>query len=65
MSSILNFEDRATCIIFGDGCGAVLLELNTEGFGIVDSILKADGAGRAFLHQKAGGSVKPASVDRD
>lgn len=63
MSSILNFEDRATCIIFGDGCGAVLLEPNTDGFGIIDSILKADGAGRAFLHQKAGGSVKPASIE--
>jgi 3-oxoacyl-[acyl-carrier-protein] synthase III (EC 2.3.1.41) len=63
MSSILNFEDRATCIIFGDGCGAVLLEPNTEGLGILDSILKSDGSGRAFLHQKAGGSVKPATVD--
>lgn len=61
MSSILNFQDRATCIIFGDGCGAVLLEPNTEGFGIQDAILKSDGAGRVFLHQKAGGSVKPAS----
>lgn len=63
MTSILNFEDRTTCIIFGDGCGAVLLEPNTEGLGIIDSILKADGAGRAFLHQKAGGSVKPATVE--
>lgn len=61
MSSILNFQDRATCIIFGDGGGAVLLEPNEEGYGIVDSILKSDGSGRAFLHQKAGGSVKPAS----
>jgi 3-oxoacyl-[acyl-carrier-protein] synthase-3 len=63
MSSILNFEDRATCIIFGDGCGAVLLEPNTEGFGVVDSILRSDGAGRAHLHQKAGGSVRPASIE--
>jgi 3-oxoacyl-[acyl-carrier-protein] synthase III len=63
MSSILNYEDRATCIIFGDGGGCVLLEPNTEGLGIVDSILKSDGAGRAFLHQKAGGSVKPATVE--
>lgn len=63
MTSILNFEDRTTCIIFGDGCGAVLLEPNTEGLGIIDSILKADGAGRAYLHQKAGGSVKPATVE--
>jgi len=63
MSSILNYEDRATCIIFGDGCGCVLLEPDTEGYGIIDSVLKSDGAGRAFLHQKAGGSVKPATVE--
>lgn len=63
MSSILNYEDRTTCIIFGDGGGAVLLEPNTEGYGILDAILKSDGAGRAFLHQKAGGSVKPATVE--
>ena len=62
MSSILNYEDRATCIIFGDGGGCVLLEPNTEGNGLIDSILKSDGAGRAFLHQKAGGSVKPATI---
>lgn len=61
MSSIVNYKDRATCIIFGDGCGAVLLEPNTEGLGVMDSILKSDGAGRAYLHQKAGGSLKPAS----
>ena len=61
MSSIINYQDRATCIIFGDGCGAVLLEPNTEGNGVIDSILKSDGSGRAFLHQKAGGSLKPAS----
>jgi len=61
MSAIINFQDRATCIIFGDGGGAVLLEPNTEGYGILDSILCSDGAGRAFLHQKAGGSAKPAS----
>jgi len=61
MSSIINYEDRATCIIFGDGCGAALLEPNTEGYGIIDSILKSDGSGRDFLHQKAGGSLKPAS----
>lgn len=63
MSSILDYEDRATCIIFGDGGGAVLLEPNTEGNGIIDSILRSDGAGRAHLHQKAGGSVKPATVE--
>lgn len=63
MSSILNYEDRATCIIFGDGAGCVLLEPDTEGYGIQDSILRTDGAGRAFLHQKAGGSVKPATIE--
>ena len=61
MSSIINYKDRATCIIFGDGCGAVLLEPNTEGYGVMDSVLKSDGSGRAFLHQKAGGSLKPAT----
>lgn len=61
MSSITNYEDRATCIIFGDGCGAVLLEPNTEGNGIIDSVLKSDGIGSVYLHQKAGGSIKPAS----
>ncbi|MBS1773150.1 MAG: ketoacyl-ACP synthase III [Bacteroidetes bacterium] len=63
MSSILNYEDRTTCIIFGDGGGAVLLEPNDEGNGIIDAILKSDGAGRAHLHQKAGGSAKPASLE--
>lgn len=56
MSSIVDYEDRATCIIFGDGCGAVLLEPNEEGLGIRDSILRSDGSGCQFLHQKAGGS---------
>lgn len=63
MSSIINYEDRTTCIIFGDGAGAVLLEPNTEGLGIQDAILRSDGSGRVHLHQKAGGSVKPASHD--
>ena len=63
MSSIMNYEDRATCIIFGDGAGAVLLEPDTEGNGIIDSILRSDGSGRVHLHQKAGGSVKPASIE--
>jgi 3-oxoacyl-[acyl-carrier-protein] synthase-3 len=63
MSSILDYEDRATCIIFGDGGGCVLLEPNDEGYGIIDSVLRSDGAGRVHLHQKAGGSVKPASVE--
>ncbi|WP_448700943.1 beta-ketoacyl-ACP synthase III [Mucilaginibacter sp. AW1-3] len=61
MSSIINYQDRATCIIFGDGCGVALLEPNEEGNGIIDSICKSDGSGREFLHQKAGGSLKPAS----
>ncbi|MES2618032.1 MAG: beta-ketoacyl-ACP synthase III, partial [Bacteroidota bacterium] len=59
MSAIIDYTDRNTCIIFGDGGGAVLLEPNTEGYGILDSILKTDGSGREFLHQKAGGSLKP------
>lgn len=63
MSSIIDYQDRATCVIFGDGAGALLLEPNHEGFGIADTILKSDGAGRHFLHQKAGGSVKPATYD--
>ncbi|GAB1449594.1 ketoacyl-ACP synthase III [Bacteroidota bacterium] len=61
MSSIIDYTDRNTCIIFGDGCGAVLLEPNEEGLGIIDSVLKIDGQGRHYLHQKAGGSLKPPS----
>ncbi|KAA3645746.1 MAG: ketoacyl-ACP synthase III [Bacteroidetes bacterium] len=61
MSSIIDYEDRQTCIIFGDGCGAVLLEPTEEDHGVMDCIMKSDGSGRAYLHQKAGGSVKPAS----
>ena len=63
MSSIMNYEDRATSIIFGDGSGAVLLEPNEDGYGIIDSVLRTDGSGRVHLHQKAGGSVKPASME--
>jgi 3-oxoacyl-[acyl-carrier-protein] synthase-3 len=63
MSSIIDYSDRATCIIFGDGAGAVLLEENTEANGVMDSILKSDGSGRQYLHMKAGGSVKPATVE--
>lgn len=63
MSSIIDYTDRATCIIFGDGAGCVLLEPNEEGMGIQDAVLKTDGSGRVYLHQKAGGSVKPASVE--
>lgn len=61
MSSIINYQDRTTCIIFGDGCGAVLLEPDEDGYGLIDSILKTDGSGEPFLHQKAGGSLRPAS----
>ncbi|MGB0884220.1 MAG: beta-ketoacyl-ACP synthase III [Flavobacteriales bacterium] len=61
MSSIVDYTDRSTCIIFGDGAGAVLLEPNTEGYGIIDHILKSDGVGIKHLHQKAGGSLRPAS----
>ena len=61
MSSIVDYTERSTCIIFGDGAGAVLLEPSEDGLGIQDSILKSDGSGREFLHLKAGGSVKPAS----
>jgi 3-oxoacyl-[acyl-carrier-protein] synthase-3 len=61
MSSIINYEERTTCVIFGDGAGAVLLEPNEEGLGIQDAILKSDGSGRNYLHMKAGGSLKPSS----
>jgi len=61
MSSIVDYTERATCIIFGDGAGAVLLEPTEDGLGIQDAILRSDGAGMEFLHMKAGGSAKPAS----
>lgn len=61
MSAILDYSDRTTCIIFGDGAGCVLLEPTTENVGLVDSILKSDGNGESYLHMKAGGSRKPAS----
>jgi len=61
MSSIVDYRDRNTCVIFGDGCGCVLLEPNEEGLGIQDAILHIDGAGRHFLNQKAGGSAYPAT----
>ncbi|HKL02583.1 MAG TPA: beta-ketoacyl-ACP synthase III, partial [Cryomorphaceae bacterium] len=62
MSSIVDYEDRTTCIIFGDGAGAVLLEADEDGNGIIDSVLQSDGSGREFLRQKAGGSLNPASI---
>ncbi len=61
MSSIIDYEDRATCVIFGDGGGAVLLEPNEDGFGVIDSVLQSDGEGRKYLIQPAGGSKQPAS----
>ncbi len=65
MSSIVDYTDRSTCIIFGDGAAAVLLELvdEDENIGIMDTILKADGAGSKHLHMVAGGSVKPPSIE--
>lgn len=63
MSSIMNYEDRTTCIIFGDGAAAVLLEPTEEDTGVIDSVLKSDGSGREFLNIKAGGSLKPASPE--
>ncbi|MCO6484818.1 MAG: ketoacyl-ACP synthase III [Saprospiraceae bacterium] len=63
MSSILDYTDRATCVIFGDGAGAVLLEAADDDTGIRDAVLKGDGNGRHFLHMKAGGSVKPPTLD--
>lgn len=63
MSSIVDYTDRSVCPIFGDGAGAVLLEPTTENFGLIDEILLSDGCGRVHLHQKAGGSVKPASFE--
>ena len=61
MSSIVDYEDRKTCVIFGDGAGAVLFEPNYEGYGLKDEILKVDGNGRNFLKIEAGGSMLPAS----
>ncbi|ATA90203.1 3-oxoacyl-[acyl-carrier-protein] synthase 3 [Capnocytophaga stomatis] len=59
MSSIIDYTDRATCIIFGDGAGAVLFEPNYEGLGVQDEILRSDGIGRNYLHIKVGGSMLP------
>lgn len=61
MSSITDYTNRETCILFGDAAGAILLEPATDGTGIMDSILQTDGFGRVHLHMKAGGSVKPSS----
>ena len=58
MSSITNYKDRATCPLFGDGCGAILVEPTTEPIGVIDSILRSDGSGLPYLHMKAGGSLR-------
>jgi len=63
MSSIIDYTDRTTCIIFGDGGGGVLLEPSTNEYGIEDSVMKSDGNGRHFLHMKAGGSMKPSTME--
>ena len=63
MSSIIDYQDRTTCVIFGDGAGAVLLEPNMESLGVQDAILRSDGSGRKFLIQPAGGSAFPATLD--
>ena len=63
MSSIVDYSDRNTCVLFGDAAGAVLLEPNHEGYGVLDSLLKTDGSGSPFLNMKAGGSLRPASLE--
>lgn len=63
MSSIIDYTDRNTCVIFGDGCGCVLLEPNEEGLGLQDAVLHIDGSGRQYLCQIAGGSARPPSLD--
>ncbi len=63
MSSITDYTDRTTCPIFGDGAGAVLLEPSSDGFGVIDSKMQVDGSGRKHLHQVAGGSMYPATID--
>ena len=63
MSSIINYEDRTTCVIFGDGGGAVLLEPNEEGYGLIDSVFRGDGNGRHYLNMQGGGSLNPTSEE--
>ncbi len=62
-SSMIDYTDRTTCIIFGDGAGAVLFEPNNEGLGIQDELLRSDGSGREFLQVPAGGSIEPATIE--
>jgi 3-oxoacyl-[acyl-carrier-protein] synthase-3 len=63
MSSIIDYRDRATCVLFGDAAGAVLLEPNDVGYGIMDSLIRSDGSGMIHLHQKAGGSRMPPTAE--
>lgn len=63
MSSIIDYQDRKTCIIFGDGAAAVMLEPSVDDTGIYDSILRTDGSGLPYLHLKAGGSRRPSSIE--
>ena len=63
MSSIIDYEDRSTCIIFGDGGGAALLEPTEEPMGVMDAVLRSDGSGAKHLHMKAGGSMRPATLE--
>jgi len=63
MSAIVDYSDRTTCVLFGDAGGSVLLEPNYDGYGVLDSILRSDGSGANYLHQKAGGSLRPASME--
>ncbi len=63
MSSIIDYTDRATCVLFGDGAGAVLIEPRRDGTGIIDTVIRSDGAGMLHLHQKAGGSRMPPTAE--
>ena len=63
MSAIVDYTDRNTCVLFGDAAAALLLEPSVDENGILDSLLMSDGSGRDYLHMKAGGSVKPATVE--
>jgi 3-oxoacyl-[acyl-carrier-protein] synthase-3 len=63
MSSIIDYTDRATCVLFGDGAGAVLLEPSQTGYGIMDALIRSDGSGMVHLHQKAGGSRMPPTAE--
>jgi 3-oxoacyl-[acyl-carrier-protein] synthase III len=63
MTALMDYTDRATCVLFGDGAGAILIEPSTNGYGIVDTVIRSDGSGMPHLHQKAGGSRMPPTAD--